>query len=135
MRNKVWNPLTKVGEFRLKLYPKDFELVRHFYETVLGFPVIDEWGAGEDEKGVMFDTGVATLELLSPDQYQPVTGCSLSLEVSDVWELWKKFQNGTNIVFGLRDNSWGDTSFKITDPEGFEITFFTKHTGNKSNIT
>jgi hypothetical protein len=33
-----------------------------------------------------------------------------------------------NVRHELRHNSWGDNSFRIADPEGFEITFFTKDT-------
>lgn len=123
-----WNKLTKVGEFRLKLYPRNFARVRHFYEKILKFPVIQQWDRGEYDRGVMFDTGGAIIELLSlQKKYQPVAGCGLSLKVSDVWQLWKKFRNSDNVIFGIRDNAWGDTSFKIIDPEGFEICFFTKN--------
>lgn len=124
----IWDPLTKVSEFRLKLYPKNFELVRDFYAKILNFPIIKEWNEGKNNRGVMFNTGGATLELLSPEnEHQPVTGCGLSLEVSDVRKLWKKFEKADNVVHPLRDNEWGDTSFGISDPEGLKISFFTKH--------
>ncbi|MDQ5972457.1 MAG: hypothetical protein QG553_616 [Patescibacteria group bacterium] len=119
--------LTSVKEFRLKLYPKDFKLVRDFYEHKLGFPVFHEWDNGPVNKGVMFSVGSTTLELLSPaDGYKPVQGADVSWEVTDVNSLWEKLKDNTPIVHGLRHNSWGDTSFRITDPEGFHISFFTK---------
>lgn len=122
-----WNRLTKVKEFRLKMYPKNFNQERHFYEKILEFPVIKEWDRGEEDQGVMFDTGNGIVELLTPEnEYAPISGCDVSLEVSDVWELWKKFDGSDNIIFPIRDNDWGDTSFCIADPEGFEITFFSK---------
>lgn len=125
--NKILGELTKVKEFRFKLYPKEFSLVREFYENELGFLVTHEWNHSEHDRGVMFDTGSAILELLSVEKdYQPIAGCSLSLEVLDVQALWKQFQGKENIVFALRDNDWGDTSFCVTDPEGLKITFFTK---------
>lgn len=125
---RKFNPLTKIREFRLKLYPKNFDLVRNFYAEMLQFPITKEWNRREDDRGVMFDTGGATLELLSPErEYKSIAGCGVSLEVSDVWALWGKFKGGNEVVFGIRDNEWGDTSFRIADPEGFEITFFTKH--------
>lgn len=124
---RKWNNLTKVREFRLKLYPRDFDRVRHFYERNLTFPVIHEWNRGQNDRGVMFSTGSATLELLSPEkEYQPIAGCSLSLEIADVWKLWQNFEGADNVIFPLRDNAWGDTSFCISDPEGLKITFFTK---------
>ncbi len=126
-RAQTIKDLIQIGEFRLKLYPQNFTLVRAFYEETLGFPVTKEWYTNEDDQGVMFTAGGAILELLSPEHgYKKISGCTLSLEVTDVWELWKKFKHQDNVVFEIRDNDWGDTSFKITDPEGFEITFFTE---------
>ncbi len=117
----------KTLEFRLKLYPKDFDLVRSFYAETLEFPITHEWNSSDDNRGVMFDVGGTTLELLSPeDGYQPIVGSGLSLEVADVKELWEKFRSQDFITQELRHNSWGDTSFQIRDPEGFKISLFTK---------
>ncbi len=119
--------LTSVNEFRLKLYPNDFGLVRSFYEDKLGFVVTHEWDNGPNNKGVMFLVGNTTLELLSPpDGYKQVQGADVSWEVTDVEGLWEKLKDNTPVVHELRHNSWGDTSFRITDPEGFNISFFTK---------
>ena len=117
-----------VTEFRLKLYPKDFLKVRAFYEKTLGFGVISEWDRGEYDRGVMFRVGPSILELLSPETaYQPIAGTGLSLEVADVRSLWLKLKDTVTVIFALRDNDWGDSSFCIADPEGFEVTFFTKN--------
>ena len=116
-----------VREFRIKLYPNNFELVRNFYENELGFTVTNHWDRGDRDKGVMFDVGGTTLELLSAeDSYKPITGCDFSLEVDDVNLLWEQLRGGNNIRHELRHNEWGDTSFRIADPGGFEISFFTK---------
>lgn len=116
-----------VREFRVKLYPNNFELVRNFYANELGFTVTNYWDRGDRDKGVMFNVGGTTLELLSPeDGYKPITGCDFSLEVDDVKLLWEQLRVGNNIRHELRRNEWGDTSFRIADPEGFEISFFTK---------
>lgn len=121
--------LTSVGEFRLKLYPGDFGLVRNFYEHTLGFQVIHDWDRGENSKGVMFQVGTTTLELLSPEKgYKPIVGADVSWEVANVHALWDALKDVAPVVHELRDNAWGDTSFRITDPEGFHISFFTKHT-------
>lgn len=116
------------GEFRLMLYPKNFTAVRKFYEEILGCKVTHQWNEGEDDRGVMFEVGNTTLELLGRrGKYQPVAGCELSIEVEDVARLWEAFEGKEGVVFGLRENEWGDTSFCITDPEGLKITFFSKH--------
>lgn len=116
-----------IKEFRLKLYPHNFREVRSFYENTLGFKAIEEWDRGELEKGVMFEVGGTILELLSPKEgYAQPSGVDVSWEVSDVEFLWQKMKDMPNVVFKLRHNSWGDSSFCIADPEGFRITFFTR---------
>jgi catechol 2,3-dioxygenase-like lactoylglutathione lyase family enzyme len=118
----------KVTEFRLKLYPKDFYLVKDFYRYELGLRILEEWDRSELNKGVMFEVGDAVLELLmSLKEYQAVQGADVSWRVQDIHELWKTWRGKQNVVFELRDNEWGDTSFCISDPEGFRITFFTPH--------
>lgn len=122
------DPSEKFGEFRLMLYPKNLKLLREFYEKTLGCKVTHEWNNGKNDQGIMFAVGNTTLELISPeDEYTPVTGCELSIEVDDVWKVWKRFEGKGNVIFGIRKNEWGDTSFCITDPENLKITFFTRH--------
>jgi catechol 2,3-dioxygenase-like lactoylglutathione lyase family enzyme len=118
---------TKETEFRLKIYPKEFEKVREFYEKTLGYRVAKEWNRGEDDLGVMFDTGTAVIELLSPvDLGVPVSGVDVSLHVEDSKKLWERLKNEVEVVKELHHTDWGDTAFTISDPEGFEITYFTK---------
>ena len=108
--------------------------MKDFYENTLGYPIVNSWDNGND-KGVMFDTGMAVLELLTPkDGYLPVQGSNVSLRVADIWALWEKLKDHPNIVKPLGINPWGDgdLSFRIVDPEGFRITFFAP---NKSKPT
>lgn len=124
-----YNDLTKVSEFRFKLYVKEFDRTREFYEHLLEFPVLHSWNRGDKDRGIMFDTGAGIIELLSPpDGYKPLKGCGLSLEVQNVEKLWEKLKDHPGIIFGLRKNNWGDTSFCINDPGSLRITFFTKDT-------
>jgi catechol 2,3-dioxygenase-like lactoylglutathione lyase family enzyme len=109
------------------IFPKDFQKSKDFYHNELGFEITNEWDRGEQDKGTMFQVGNTTLELLSPkDDYQPIAGVSVALEVEDVQGLWKNWAGKPNVIFPLRDNEWSDTSFCISDPEGLELIFFTK---------
>jgi hypothetical protein len=119
--------LFSVNEFRLKLYPEDFYKVRKFYLEDLQFSIIREWDRSDTDKGVMFDVGGTILELLSPTGvHKPVSGADLSLGVPDVWGLHEELKDKGFVTRGLIDNAWGDTSFRVVDPEGFQISFFTK---------
>ena len=103
--------------------------MRNFYESFLDYPVVHEWNRAKDDKGVMFNTGTAILELLSlsrENDYVPIQNAKISLEVHNVKDLWNKVKETASVVHDLCHNEWGDTSFAIRDPENFEITFFTK---------
>jgi catechol 2,3-dioxygenase-like lactoylglutathione lyase family enzyme len=116
--------MIKSSELRLMLYPKNFETTSKFYQNILGFPVLYKWNKN-NSKGIMFNTGSAVLEFLYPIKKKPTTGMRISLKVSNVKILWKKLKNKTEVVFPIRDNEWGDTSFSISDPDGNELIFFT----------
>jgi uncharacterized glyoxalase superfamily protein PhnB len=118
--------LLQVSEFRLKLYPLNFDATRNFYAETLHFPITEEWDNGPGHQGVMFAVGNTTLELLSPKTPEPIQGTSIALEVPNVEALWEALKDTSSIAHALRYNSWGDTSFSILDPEGFAVTFFTK---------
>ena len=121
------NVITGIQEFRLKLYPQDINRSRDFYENFLGLKVVREWDRGSDDQGVMFLVGTTILELLSPEsEYRKLQGFGLSLEVQDAINLWGKMKDSSTVIFELRHNAWGDTSFCISDPEGVDITFFTR---------
>jgi catechol 2,3-dioxygenase-like lactoylglutathione lyase family enzyme len=118
----------KVTAFRFKMYPNDFDKMRAFYASELGFKVVHEWNRSKDDRGVMFDVGGTTLELLTREElYQPLVGCDLSLEVDDVHELYGLLKDKEYTTRELRHNPWGDTSFGIVDPEGLQISLFTEH--------
>ena len=122
---------TLVSEFRLKLYVKNFEMEKDFYENILQYKLIKSWDRAKDDKGAMFDTGAAIIELLSTDQYKKVQGADVSLRVKDVWKLYEQLKDKCKVIKPLRNREWGDTDFKISDPEGFNITFFSQTKNGK----
>jgi len=83
----------------------------------------------------MFNTGAGILELNSPDgEHKPLQGANASFEVADVWTLWDKLKDHPNIVKPLTLRPWGDMSFRIVDPEGFQISFFTPAKRKKETL-
>ncbi len=123
---RKFNPLTKISECRIKLYPMKYDESYNFYKNILSFQIIKEWNRDSEDRGVMFDTNAAVIELLYEGNPEKISGCNLSLEVKDVKRLFEKIKNEGKIIFPLRHNDWGDTSFCVADPNGFELTFFTK---------
>lgn len=109
------------------MYPNDFDKVHSFYKSVLGFDIIHEWNRSSNDRGVMFDAGGTIIELLTREEpYVSLVGCDLSLEVENVHELFESMKDEEYITRGLKHNAWGDSSFRITDPEGLSISLFTK---------
>jgi catechol 2,3-dioxygenase-like lactoylglutathione lyase family enzyme len=112
---------TKAIEARFIMLASNLERQRKFYEDVFDWPVINHW-----EDGVMYDTGAGTFELIrSKESPQRYSSSRLAICVPDVSILFERLKNKVEIVFPLRNNAWGDTSFRISDPEGFEVTLFT----------
>lgn len=113
---------THIKEFRFIRIVQDIALMRSFYEKIFNWSVIEEW-----DSGVMYNTGISVFELIQDaEAKKPNLSSRITLSVPDVWSLFEKLKDKVEIVFPLRNNSWGDTSFRINDPEGFPITFFTK---------
>ena len=122
-----------VREFRLKLYVRNFDAMCHFYMETLGFEPVDSWDNSPEDRGVLLDTGSGFVELISAgNEYLPVQGCDVSLEVDDVWNLWEELKDQP-VIQALRQNYWGDSSFSIRDPEGFRLTFFSCDKDGESN--
>jgi catechol-2,3-dioxygenase len=112
---------TLVREFRFILLVRELASQRSFYEEIFDWPIINDWGGG-----ILYDTGAAVFELIQDSQAdEPNASCRVAISVPDVWSLFERLKNKVTIVFPLRDNSWGDTSFRISDPDGFSITLFT----------
>jgi catechol-2,3-dioxygenase len=112
---------TLVKEFRYILLVRNLASLRSFYDEIFDWPITNQW-----DRGVMYDTGAATLELIQDDEAdKPNEASHIAISTSDVWSMFEKLKDKVKIVFPLRDNSWGDTSFQIQDPDGFIITFFT----------
>ena|SRR5258706_10183372 len=113
--------LTRVSEFRFILLVHNLASQRKFYEETFGWPVINDWGGG-----VLYNTGASVLELIQDSLASPSNGSSrIAISVPDAWKLFEELKDKVTIEFPLRNNSWGDTSFRIKDPEGFFITIFT----------
>ena len=123
---KKLSNLTSVSEVRIKLYPENFDETRDFYVTFLGFRTVTEWNNGDLDRGIMFDVGGTIFELIARKADVKGKGADVSLEVADVRKLWEELKTYPKIAHAIRDNSWGDTSFAILDPEGSKISFFTK---------
>lgn len=121
-------------EFRVALTAQDYDKVVRFYEDALGLEATDIWTQA-DNKGVLYDMGRATLEILDENSAATVdrieAGQRLSgqirfaLEVPDVdAALERVLAKGAVMVHEPIVTPWRHRNVRVQAPEGMQITLF-----------
>ena len=123
---KSWNAYSK--EVRVHIYVKNMKEMVRFYNRILEFPVVRYWRDPNGD-GTLVNLGGNLIELFSKHSYNYYDksfngNVSLSVKVNDVYKFYDKMQTKNIQVGELIENSWGDASFHITDPEGNRLAFF-----------
>lgn len=107
------------------------DAIRNFYVDRLGFThvmgMVGKDGQLDFVTVVMGDARIMFMrapgDMPSPSGRQPV---EIYLEVDDVDALHKRLtKNGVAISDPLTMQWWGDRTFKVLDPNGYEIWFYT----------
>lgn len=121
-------------EFRVALTAQDYNKLVVFYEDALGLEATDIWTQA-DNKGVLYDMGRATLEILDEnsattvDQIEAgkrVSGAiRFALEVPDVdAALERALAKGATLVHEPIVTPWGHRNVRLQAPDGMQITLF-----------
>ena len=114
-------------ELRIVRFTTAFDAACHFYGELLGWPVTNEWPAGEGGgRGRIFGYGdTARLEFIERADDEPVNGIFVSVEVDDVVAVHDRLKAaGVPILRSLADMTWGHRSFAVHDPTGIELVHF-----------
>ena len=103
------------------------EMVR-FYNKILEFPVVRYWRYTDGE-GTQINLGGNLIELFSKHRHNYYDksfngNVSLSIKVNDVYKFYDKMQTKIYKLGELVENTLGDASFHIIDPEGNRLAFF-----------
>lgn len=121
-------------EFRVALTAEDYNKLVTFYEDALGLEATDIWTQA-DNKGVLYDMGRATLEILDKnsaatvDQIEAgkrVSGqIRFAFEVPDVEAaLERALAKGAALVHEPIVTPWGHRNVRLQAPDGMQITLF-----------
>jgi len=121
-------------EFRVALTTQDYDKLVAFYEDALGVEPGHIWTHG-DNKGVIYDMGRATLEILDEnsaatvDQIEAgkrVSGqIRFALEVPDVEAaLQRALAKGATLVHEPITTPWRHRNVRLQSPDGMQITLF-----------
>jgi PhnB protein len=109
----------------------DLKKSLHFYREVLGF---DEWFQWQDDEGKEASAGVARDSVrvildqeTDSNRVDGRRGMGVLLYVDmgqdDVDAYFQRVKSDAAVVSEPKDQPWGDRSFIITDPDGYEISF------------
>jgi len=119
--------------FALELFVEDVGLARDFYTRVLGFQTVRE----EDNGYIQLRYGAANIALnpranlsgggapavapaVTPRQFE------ITLTVENVAAACQRVQGaGWPLRTPLKERPWGQTDFRVRDPDGYSVRFTT----------
>jgi catechol 2,3-dioxygenase-like lactoylglutathione lyase family enzyme len=127
----------RTREFTVVRHTRNYQIMRKFYEEIMGMKTVREWDRGSNDRGVLLSPGElggnALIEIIQlndvavPNAPAPVN-IELSLEVENVNGVYNHLlQNKMPIARKLMDDPWGHSSFGIDDPEGLRIWVYQVH--------
>jgi lactoylglutathione lyase len=121
-------------ELRISLTVSDFDKLRAFYRDSVGLTEADSWEF--HGRGVVFDVGHATLELIDEEHASFVDevevggpadtgGIRIALAVPDAARAAADLVDGGAELLGeARETPWGDVNARTQPPEGPQVTVF-----------
>jgi lactoylglutathione lyase len=123
-----------VHELRVALTVDDFEEALRFYRDALGLPAEAIW-ENEGGRGMLFEAGRATLEILSTEQAAFVDRIEaggpvgarvrLALRVDDSEDTAERLTaGGAELLGGPVTTPWDDRNVRLRAPDGMQLTLF-----------
>lgn len=121
-------------EFRVALTAQDYDRLVAFYEDALGLEAAAIWTQA-DNKGVIYDMGRATLEILDENSAATVDQIEVgnrvsgqirfALEVPDLEAaLNRALAKGATLVHEPIITPWRHHNVRLQSPDGLQITLF-----------
>jgi len=105
---------------RVLYRPRDFSVLRRFYEQVVGLHPYREYGLGGEVGGVVFFLGGGFLELVRAETPSPPL--TLWLQVRDARREEDRLRRaGVDVIKALERMPWGLLESWARDPEGNEL--------------
>ena len=116
------------GQFRVILFPKDYEASRAFYSAGLELPIDHEWDYGGGDRGIVFMAAAGMIELLAlapGAQYIQPQGLGVLIQV-DSADRWHRLalERSLPVVQEPVSYPWGHRVVRLRDPDGLVISLF-----------
>jgi predicted enzyme related to lactoylglutathione lyase len=114
-------------EFRFSYWTTRYAETISFYKEVLELREFRSWDRGECEKGTMFfsPNGTGLIEIEEGKETSIIKGAELYVQVEDVDTWYKKaVEKNVEIIYPIKDTSYGHRVFKFVDPNGLVFGLF-----------
>lgn len=119
-----------VSYIAVTLAVDSIEASLRFYTEVLGFAEWFRWGqaGGLDAAGLRYGDGrvIMSQAKLTPGQTaHRGAGMSMYIDVgsADIDAIYARVKDRAQVTVPLADRPWGDRTFAVTDPDGYEVEF------------
>jgi uncharacterized glyoxalase superfamily protein PhnB len=123
------------GQFRCAYATDKYEQTVEFYRNGLAFEIAESWERSDDDKGTLFKaaSGIIEVVLRSSDErhgewenHRP-EGFTIVIESGNVVGLYDEISmRGVSIIEGLKNQKWGHRSFRVSDPNGVSLYFYSE---------
>jgi uncharacterized glyoxalase superfamily protein PhnB len=123
------------NQFRCAYATNEYEATVEFYREGLELAIAESWDRSDSDKGTLFKAASGIIEVVkrSPDEshgewekHRP-QGFTIVVETDDVDELYERLSGRElNITEGLTNQKWGHRSFRVSDPNGVSLYFFSE---------
>ena len=122
------------GQFRFGYFTPIYDGTVAFYRDGLGWPVLESWDRGRDDRGTIVGAASGMVEILArpegdaPEHLwdrRPPQGAFMVIEVPDADACYRRaVSQALPITHTLTNQSWGHRSFCVTEPNGLTIYLF-----------
>lgn len=111
-------------DFRVIFTPSDYDRSIRFYGETLGLPVVASWN-DPDDRGTIFRAGPGTIELVARPSIGLPSGFRLAIAVGDPDALRAEFRRrDVPVVDEPATRPWGYREFRVADPDGVILAFY-----------
>lgn len=100
-----------------------FDALLAFYNEVLGWAVVTQWGSKKEGRGVVLSGGGIKLVLAEKHAGDPGPHPQVYLDIHDVDTRFRMIPKGDHVVAKPEDTHWGTRRFVVRDPDGNLIAF------------
>jgi len=108
------------------IYTRKLAPSLHFYQDILGFRLIEQYGEGYARLAASEGSGTIALHLLGPGQDLAVGGIRLYFEVKDLDRFCQRLAKaGVTLSSGPKLMPWGWRHAYMDDPDGHEVSIYT----------